>query len=86
MLPHCAGLWLLRPTPLTVRFMEALARRLMWDAPWQWDQTAWWVWVWVRVCTPNPALLQLCLQFEVPARVPARPPARPRASPPAGTT
>ena len=70
MLLHCAGLWLLRPTRLTVRFMQALSHRLMWDAPWQWDQTAWCAWA--RVWAPDSALLHLRMHFGLPARLLAR--------------
>ena len=36
-----AGLWYLQPTPLATRFMRTLTQRLMWERPWQWEQTAW---------------------------------------------
>ena len=36
-----AGLWLLAPTPATLRFMRTLVHRLLWSQPWQWEQTAW---------------------------------------------
>jgi hypothetical protein len=68
MLLHCAGLWLLRPTRLTVRFMQALVHRLMWGAPWQWEQTAWCVWA--RVWAPDSALLHLGMHCGLPARLP----------------
>ena len=40
-LPLPAWLWLLQPTPMAVKFMQAMVQRLMWDAPWQWEQAMW---------------------------------------------
>ena len=45
-LPAClpaytAGLWLLQPTPMAVKFMQAMVQRLMWHGPWQWEQAMW---------------------------------------------
>ena len=35
------GLWYLQPTPITVRFMQAMVARITYEAIYQWDQTAW---------------------------------------------